>query len=708
MNTIDFDPTTTDERARGPWSWTSRAALLIATALLFSGCAGSEYTLNPIESEPVCATPCKPFESSGVNFNGAGFIHAGRAVAVIEPGSTYSPVRHAFVGAPLYGADKRGRVYVYDTDEGQFNGLLQQLGPVNDSVAALPQPSLFGRALLGTDVRLAAAGTGEGDEVIVGSPGNGRGSYAGHIHWFYPGPAGPWTRGGVYAPPRGPGARFGFSLDAPPVDDATQEWHWAAVGAPGPVPDPEDDQCASVGHVFILEVQRSWADVNPFSVHQRIDAPPIAHCGEFGYAVEVGDFDGDGHSDLAVGAPGKDGGRVFVYRNTSGDPGWNRAFDTYFSEPPAVLHVDISEWGIPTIAPRLGASLASGRFWRDFDDRDALVAGMPNHSPNLANKYAGAVMQALFESRDLDGDGDVEITVVADPYPVSLGYEGHEVMRNPSGKADQRFGTALAIGSFASCETPQLAIGIPGFASDAGRVTIYRSGNKGLDLDDTYTTIRRYGDTSPPTPGTQFGSALAGGEIQRYTGYDDLLIGAYGTFEGAGQVTLTRAELGEDACEHVEGTFESTYDWDRGYGMQSYPFQVFVDYDDDNQEITMTFAEQAVLAVRDSDGDTCSILGGELTGVVSPGQIVRADWSCGDTFTRFCIAGDSTQVDCADANNQTTEMELEFYETSNESGAVEYRFELTLIEPSILGTLAGDCAFRPNQFEFVLVEECEG
>src|SRR5690606_29923107 len=101
----------------------------------------------------------------------------------------------------------------------------------------------------------------------------------------------------------------------------------------------------------------------------------------FGAALSTGDYDGDGHSDLAIGAPGEApgpdprSGVVYVFRGTS----WGLT-------PDRVLDQD--GLGGNEADDGFGSALASGDF--DGDSRDDLAVGAPHEAPG-SDPHSGAV-----------------------------------------------------------------------------------------------------------------------------------------------------------------------------------------------------------------------------------------------------------------------------------------------------------------------------
>ncbi len=213
-------------------------------------------------------------------------------------------------------------------------------------------------------------------------------------------------------------------------------------------------------------------------------APLVGVAGErFGWAVaSMGDLDGDGHVELAIGAPrasgqGVDRGRVNVVNSASG----------------ATLYTRIGE--------------ATGDWF------GAALAVLP----------------------DVDGDGAVELAIAADRHDrsgldrgriyVCSGRDGREIARIDGDAAGDRFGYALsATADFDGDGRGELLVGAPwndGGGVNAGRITLHA-------IDGT-RLFSLFGDAA----GDLLGSAVAGlGDVDG-DGREEFAAGAWG-HDGAG------------------------------------------------------------------------------------------------------------------------------------------------------------------------------
>ncbi|MCH9646757.1 MAG: FG-GAP-like repeat-containing protein [Deltaproteobacteria bacterium] len=243
-----------------------------------------------------------------------------------------------------------------------------------------------------------------------------------------------------------------------------------------------------------------------------------------GSALAVGDFDGDGLDDLAIGVPGASGsnggevGRLVYYLGAASGFGTNGSFS------PAFLGLDIEA------GARFGAALAAGDFNGDgFDD---LAIGIPGRVV-AGDDNAGQVV--ILYADGLNNGGSP--WDVSDPALFSQANLAGQV------EAGDSFGMSLAAGDLNQDGLDDLAVGVPledifasgfGIRVDAGAVNvIYSVDGVGLTTADNEVLHLEVDNVSQNAGHDDlFGFSLA---IADFTGdlQPDLAVGVPGDFIGA-------------------------------------------------------------------------------------------------------------------------------------------------------------------------------
>ncbi|MGI5456503.1 FG-GAP-like repeat-containing protein [Streptomyces sp. CA-249302] len=324
-----------------------------------------------------------------------------------------------------------------------------------------------------------------------------------------------------------------------------------AVAAPN-----ETTTAGSVaGAVTIL-----WGSKSGLSGGTSLTPPTADKPKYFGRTLAAGDFDGDGRTDLAVGADNYTG--ISLYLGGTGK-GATLSGRTGFS--PGTL---VKTTGI--------RSLTAGDINGDGTD-DLVIGGDGGQtyrqlvylSPGgSARTYVGDAAQGGSAAvGDVDGDGYDDIVTGlygdsrADQPTSRLGgsvtvtygsANGPDTSRTPvtisqdtpgvpgAGEAGDWFGDSVALGDINGDGRADLAVGAPhesiGSATDAGTVTIFPATSKGLSPATSYS----YGQNTAGVPGTaergdHFGTAVRLADTNR-DGRADLAVGAPG--ENAGDGTL--------------------------------------------------------------------------------------------------------------------------------------------------------------------------
>ena len=231
----------------------------------------------------------------------------------------------------------------------------------------------------------------------------------------------------------------------------------------------------------------------------------------FGSTLAVGDFDGDGRDDLAIGIKDenigslKDAGTVLVLYGSSGGL-TNR--DQLWHENSSGIK------GVAEAYDRLGESLASGDF--DNDGYDDLAIGIPREDIGSI-KNAGTVLVLFGGANGLTSRNQ-------------LWHENSSGIKGVS-EAYDYLGYTLAVGDFDGDDYADLAIGLPyenaGAKSNSGTVLVLYGNSRGLSDRDQLWHEDSIGIKGVAEAGDYFGLALLAYDENR-DGRDDLLIGIPG------------------------------------------------------------------------------------------------------------------------------------------------------------------------------------
>ena len=335
----------------------------------------------------------------------------------------------------------------------------------------------------------------------------------------------------------------------------------------------------------------------------------------FGAALAVGDFDGDGFDDLSIGVPGED--------NETAAVGNSGAVHVLFGSGIGLTGTgDLILFrgsGLPGSAVEgelVGAALAAGDFVAIFAGDD-LAIGAPRATAGsvedsgavlLVSDLTGSLFVGNFSQAtagvpgveeefdefgaslaagDFDGDGVAELAVgspgedlegdgVTNAGAVTIldfDGDGHgQILQSdfpfeePS-NVDE-FGRTLVAADFEADGADDLAIGVPledlGPINTAGIVhVVYGAPGDGLDLATAENWLQTIDPSENPD---RFGGALAAGRFSGHTGYD-LAIGARGETVGgeanAGAINVVHSDaLFVDGFENglcgVWSAFEGT------------------------------------------------------------------------------------------------------------------------------------------------------
>ena len=265
----------------------------------------------------------------------------------------------------------------------------------------------------------------------------------------------------------------------------------------------------------------------------------------FGETLAAGDFDGDGCSDLAVGAHNENveavptdqdqAGVVHVLYGSEGS-GLVSAGSVYISAS------ESSQVGDSLEDEHFGRALAAGDLNGDgFDD---LAIGVPGSGTAVGDLHLGRVELFYGGPTGVHADGPGERLDRTDGSIPGAEQEG------------ESFGAALVFGRFTSDQV-WLAIGCPGrndgAVEAAGAVVLWHPGEGGWIAESMELTQSLFWVPGLPNDNDRFGTSLAAGDFDG-DGIDDLAVGI--PFKGQAAADLPE-EAGAVAVLHITGSAAS-------------------------------------------------------------------------------------------------------------------------------------------------------
>ncbi|MFL5781459.1 MAG: glycoside hydrolase family 88 protein [Thermoleophilaceae bacterium] len=270
-----------------------------------------------------------------------------------------------------------GQVTIFYGSAGGLSGTGARTFGQDAAGGAVAARERFGQALASADFN--------GDfkaDLVVGAPGEG--GDAGAINAVYGSASGLTSTGAGQLGQAATGGaaeagdRFGAALAAGRLDG--DGYADLAIGAP----DEATGAGASAGAVSIVHGASAGLSTTGANYFDQSSAGGVSEPGDrFGAVLAAGDFDGDGHSDLVIGAPyedtagGSDSGVVNVVAGTARG----------LSATGARELTQAAAGGSPEAGDRFGSALDAGDF--NGDSRSDLAVGAP-YEDNAGGADAGS------------------------------------------------------------------------------------------------------------------------------------------------------------------------------------------------------------------------------------------------------------------------------------------------------------------------------
>ncbi len=305
---------------------------------------------------------------------------------------------------------------------------------------------------------------------------------------------------GQFGDPAETGDKFASALAV--VDFNGDGLHDLAVGVPGETVNGHPD-AGAINVMYGTAAGLTGTQVSFW--HQDSDGVQgLAEDGDqLGFALAVGDFDGDGYDDIAAGMPYEDynlvdAGIVHVFYGAAG--GITGGRDQVFTQDVDGLG------GVEEANDHFGYAVAAGDF--NGDGYADLAIGCPDEDLEIFTLTNAGQVYILYGSS------------------TGLTLASYQMWFQPDGASGNRYGQVLTSADFNGDGRDDLAVGIPEakagdpLLSRAGRVDVYQGSKNGIDWLTYQTLYSRSIEAQD-----QFGFALVGSDFNG-DGFADLAVGS--------------------------------------------------------------------------------------------------------------------------------------------------------------------------------------
>ncbi|MDD5397409.1 MAG: FG-GAP repeat protein [Candidatus Moranbacteria bacterium] len=271
----------------------------------------------------------------------------------------------------------------------------------------------------------------------------------------------------------------------------------------------------------------------------------------FGGSFASGDFNGDGKTDLAVGAAGysSNTGRAYIFYNDGNFPTTAAAADVIITgEVPSYfgMHMTAGDFNadgkIDLAVGAMGYSSNTGRVYIFYND-GSIPTTAATADVIITGESGGSFFGSSLVSGDFNSDGKTDLAVGAYFISTSTGkvyiFYNDGSIPTTAATADlnitgevtlSSFGFVLAAGDFNADGKTDLAVGAVGYSLNTGRVYIFYN-------DGSIPTTAATADVvlTGESAGSNFGYQMMSGDLNA-DGKTDLIVGATGYASSSGKV----------------------------------------------------------------------------------------------------------------------------------------------------------------------------